>query len=136
MHSRNALTLLAAIGSLALAATGAAAQQTSSAAKPQKATATAAATVHISADSARRIVMQNLPGATVRSERLRTKGSQRYYVFTLRPQGQKANVRATVDASTGAFARLDQPTKTRTSQRKQPASTSAASAAPQPAKKP
>ena|SRR6185503_3072894 len=108
----NSRFLLAA---LALTAATAGAQQ-----KPvqQKAaqTVTAKGTAQtmapaVSADSAKAIALSHVTGATVASEKLRTRNGHRYYLFTLREAKSRALVRATVDASNGSFSRLDKAAK-------------------------
>ena len=111
MRTRNILAALAA--SVAFA-TVAAAQQSQPPAKPaQHKSAAASATgaphvsdVKVSADSARRIVMANVPGATVKSERLRHAAGRPVYVFRLTEEKGKEVLSATVDAETGAYTRV------------------------------
>ena len=61
----------------------------------------------ISKDSAKAIVLANVHGAKITSEKLETRNNERYYLFTLHEANQKATVKATVDASNGKFTRLD-----------------------------
>lgn len=93
-------TLVVLVVLLALAARDADAQ-------PPVAHAEHAAMPTIDADSARAIVLARVAGATVTSERLRTRHGHELYLFTLAVAGRKSPVRATVDATSGAFTRLD-----------------------------
>ena len=114
MRFRNTLSLLA-LAALPLAASPLAAQYGSG--KPatppqaqQRTTsrrmpaATQHASVAISADSARNIALTNLPGATVKTEKLGRNGGKRAYLFTLTANGRTS--RAAVDAETGAFTQV------------------------------
>lgn len=74
---------------------------------PRRHAVHAAATPAIGADSARAIALARVRGATVTSERLRARHGHELYLFTLAVAGQKSPVRATVDAASGAFTRLD-----------------------------
>lgn len=105
-------TLLAALAGVALSAGVAAAQNPAPPAQkaaPQKMAHTTMTAPSISADSAKAIALKQVPGATVASEKLKTRNGHRYYLFGLQQGKSKALIRATVDASTGAFSRLDQP---------------------------
>lgn len=104
MKSRTTLSVAAL---LSLAAAVAGAQQKPASPAP-KSTMPAPA---ISADSAKAIALMQVKGATVTSEKLQSRKGERYYMFTLR-EPNKTIVRATVDASSGKFSRLDKaPTK-------------------------
>jgi len=99
---------LALVPPLTLIAALAGAQQQPThqpATKTTKQTATAPA---ISRDSAKVIALAHVKGATVASEQLHTRNGHKYYLIDLHEAGHKAVVRTTVDASTGAFTRLDQ----------------------------
>jgi uncharacterized membrane protein YkoI len=106
-------TLLAAVAAVALSAGVAAAQNpapsTQQKAAPQKMAHNTMTAPSISADSAKAIALKQVPGATVASEKLKTRNGRQYYLFGLHEGKSKALIRATVDASTGAFSRLDQP---------------------------
>lgn len=105
MKSRTTLSIAAA---LSLVAVVAGAQQKPGAAGVTPKTMPAPA---ISADSAKSIALAQVKGATVTSEKLQTRKGERYYMFTLR-EPNKTVVRATVDAASGKFSRLDKaPTK-------------------------
>ncbi len=106
MRSRIALSVGAA---LSLAAAVAGAQQKPGAQVVTPKTMPAPA---ISADSAKSIVLAQVKGATVTSEKLQSRKGERYYMFTLREPNHKGVVRASVDAANGKFSRLDKaPTK-------------------------
>jgi uncharacterized membrane protein YkoI len=107
-------TLLAAVAAVALSAGAAAAQNPAPSSTPQKAAPQkmahhTAMAPSITADSAKAIAVKEVPGATVASEKLKTRNGRQYYLFGLHAGKSKALIRATVDASTGAFSRLDQP---------------------------
>ena len=99
MKSRTMLSI-ATVLSLAAAVAGA---QQKPGTPAQKGTMAAPA---ISADSAKSIALAQVKGATVTSEKLQSRKGERYYVFTLR-EPNKTVVRATVDAASGKFSRLD-----------------------------
>lgn len=104
MSHRISLVL---VPSLALTALAGAQQQPAHqpTTKTTKQTAPAPA---ISRDSAKTIALAHVKGATVSSEQLHTRNGHKYYLMDLKEPGHKGVVRATVDASTGAFTRLDQ----------------------------
>jgi len=106
-------TLLAALAGVALSAGVAAAQNpapsTPQKAAPQKMAHNTMTAPAISADSAKAIALKQVPGATVASEKLETRNGKHYSLLRLRDSKSHNTIRATVDASTGAFSRLDQP---------------------------
>ena len=100
------------LAALALIAAAAGAQQKPVQQKSATQTVTAKAAPArpapaVSADSAKAIVLSHISGAKVASEKLQTRNGHRYYLFTLREPNRRAVVRATVDASSGSFSRLD-----------------------------
>jgi hypothetical protein len=107
MRTRNALI----IGLIAqIAAAGAlVAQKPASKAEPQKAAAksaqptTAKAAPAVSADSAKKVLMANVSGATVKSERLHRKAGHEVYDFSYTAGSDKSTHHATVDATSGEF---------------------------------
>ena len=115
MLGRNAW---AAIVATALAATAAGAQQPakpstparSSASKPQtpaaaksNAKTSTAAALAVTTDSAKKIVLANVPGATIASTHLRRSSSKSYYSVNYKEKGGRKTMHAMVDANTGAF---------------------------------
>ena len=96
---------LVVVPSLALTALAGAQQQPAH--QPTTKT-TKQSTPAISRDSAKTIALAHVKGATVSSEQLHTRNGHKYYVMDLKEPGHQGVVRATVDASTGAFTRLDQ----------------------------
>ncbi|HEX2778019.1 MAG TPA: PepSY domain-containing protein [Gemmatimonadaceae bacterium] len=113
MRFRNTIRVLA-LAAMPFAATALAAQSSTSkpAAQAQQRMARHAATAKqeasaslaISPDSARRIALTNLPGATVKREKLGRNGGKQAYMFTLTANGRTS--RAAVDAETGAFTQV------------------------------
>lgn len=118
MLARNALAVLAAT---ALTATLATAQQPAKPAPSTRSTAvthaqqpaaaakksprtSAAAALAVSADSAKKVVLANVPSAKVSSERLHRSNGKAYYMFSYRAKGQTKQMHASVDATTGAFS--------------------------------
>ena len=102
MSHRIALVL---VPSLALTALAGAQQQPAHQPTTKTTKQTAPA---VSRDSAKTIALAHVKGATVTSEQLHTRNGHKYYLMDLKEPGHKGMVRATVDASTGAFTRLDQ----------------------------
>ena len=92
---------------LSLMTAVAGAQQKPSQAAPKSTAHSAMPAPAISKDSAKAITLANVHGAKITSEKLETRNNERYYLFTLHEPNQKATVKATVDASTGKFTRLD-----------------------------
>lgn len=133
MLARNALVTLVAT---ALAASAAAAQQPTKPAAPaqrstpaqsqapgakKSAKTSATAALAVNADSARKVVMANAPGAKVTSERLHRSGGKSYYALSYRVKGDSKTMHANVDATTGAFtvsAPAAAPTKSATPPKK------------------
>jgi len=125
MLARNALAVLVAS---AFTASFAAAQQpakqapaprSTSTTHPQQPTSTAkqnptqstTTKPAVSADSAKKVLLANVPGAKVSSERLRRSGGKAYYSISYRTKGEKQAKHATVDANTGAFSMTAPATK-------------------------
>jgi uncharacterized membrane protein YkoI len=115
MLARNALVTVVAT---ALAASAAAAQQPAKPAAPaprsaiahsqapgakKNAKTSATAALAVNADSAKKVVMANAPGAKVTSERLHRSGGKSYYAVSYRVKGASRTMHANVDANTGAF---------------------------------
>ena len=73
-----------------------------------KSTKPAASAPAITADSAKSIALAHVKNGTVKSEQLHTRNGHKYYLITLHEAGHKGEIRTTVDASSGAFTRLDQ----------------------------
>lgn len=107
MSTRN--TLFLSIAATALFATAAAAQQQQPTAKHQAAAKTGVTSSQpapkVSADSARRIVLANVPDAKIKSEKLHKEGGKREYVFRF-SQPKMGTSRAMVDAETGAYTKI------------------------------
>jgi uncharacterized membrane protein YkoI len=104
MSTRN--TLFLSIAATALLATAASAQQPTS--KHQTTAKTAAASQpapKVTADSARKIVLANVPDAKIKSEKLHKEGGKREYVFRF-TQPKAGTSRAMVDAETGAYTKI------------------------------
>ena len=116
MLARNAWTIVVATA-LAAAAAGAqqpakpastparsstTQQQKPAAAKTNAKTPTAAA-LAVNTDSAKKIVMANVPGATVTSTHLRRTSSKSYYSVNYKEKGGRKTLHGMVDANTGAF---------------------------------
>lgn len=113
MLARNAWTIVVAT---ALAAVAAGAQQPKSASSPARSTTAqqppaaktnaktaAAAALPVNTDSAKKVVMANVPGATVTSTHLRRTSSKSYYSINYKEKGGRKTLHGTVDANTGAF---------------------------------
>ena len=106
MRTRNALMValvaqIAAVGAVAAqkpAAKPAAESQKAAAKSAEKATPPA-----VSSDSAKKVLMANANGATVKHERLHRKAQRMVYDFTYTQGTDKAEHHATVDAQTGEF---------------------------------
>jgi uncharacterized membrane protein YkoI len=108
MRTRNAL-IVGLIAQIAAAGALMAQKPASKAAEPQKAAAKSAqpttakaAAPAVSADSAKKVLMANVSGATVKSERLHRKAGREVYDFSY-TGSDKATHHATVDAATGEF---------------------------------
>ena len=115
MLARNAWTFVVATA-LAAAAAGAqqpkpastparsstATQQKPAAAKTNAKTPTAAA-LAVNTDSAKKVVMANVPGATITSTHLRRTSSKSYYSVSYKEKGGRKTMHGMVDANTGAF---------------------------------
>ena len=115
MLARNAWTIVVAT---ALAAAAAGAQQPakpastparssttaqqSTAAKTNAKTSTAAA-LPVNTDSAKKIVMTNVPGATITSTHLRRTSGKSYYSVSYKEKGGRKTLHGMVDANTGTF---------------------------------
>ena len=99
--------IAAAFIGLSLTTVVAGAQQKPSQAAPKSTAHSTMPAPAISKDSAKAITLANVHGAKITSEKLETRNNERYYLFTLQEPNQKATVKATVDASTGKFTRLD-----------------------------
>ena len=115
MLARNAWTIVVAT---ALAAAAAGAQQPAkpastparsrttaqqpTAAKTNAKTSTAAA-LAVNTDSAKKIVMTNVPGATITSTHLRRTSGKSYYSVSYKEKGGRKTLHGTVDANTGVF---------------------------------
>ena len=125
MLARNAWTVIVAT---ALAAAAAGAQQpakptstparsttsktqTPAAAKSNAKTSTAAA-LPVNTDSAKKIVMANVPGASITSTHLRRSSSKSYYSVNYKEKGGRKTMHATVDANTGVFTATPVTTST------------------------
>jgi uncharacterized membrane protein YkoI len=112
MRTRNAFVIAIATA-LTAALAGAqqpkqapAAKSTAPAQAPatkQKPKTMAAATLPVSSDSAKKIVMANAAGATISSARLHKSAGKAYYNVAYKMKGEKKTMHATVDANTGAF---------------------------------
>jgi hypothetical protein len=82
----------------------------------------------VSADSARKIVLANMPNAKVRSEHLSRNGGKRAYMFSLTAAGTKHVSRAAVDAETGTFTQMPDRTASATTRHHAAAKTAGDSA--------
>ena len=117
MLARNAWTLVVATA-FAAAAAGAqqpakpastparstsATQQKPAAAKTNAKTSTAAA-LPVTTDSAKKIVMANVPGATITSTHLRRASGKSYYSVNYKEKGGRKTMHGMVDANTGVFS--------------------------------
>ena len=115
MLARNAWTIVVAT---ALAAAAAGAQQPKPASTPARSTATTqqkpaaaktnaktstAAALPVNTDSAKKIVMTNVPGATITSTHLRRTSSKSYYSINYKEKGGRKTLHGMVDANTGVF---------------------------------
>lgn len=133
MLARNALAILA---TTALASTAAAAQQpakqapatrsatamqTQQPAAAKKSNRTpAASALPVSADSAKKVLLANAPGAKVSAERLHRSGGKVYYALSYHVQGDTKTKHASVDARTGAFSMTPAPAAKAASAAKKP----------------
>jgi len=113
MLARNAWTIVVAT---ALAAAAAGAQQPKPASTPARSTAaqqptaakanaktSTAAALPVNTDSAKKIVMTNVPGATITSTHLRRTSGKSYYSVNYKEKGGRKTMHGMVDANTGAF---------------------------------
>jgi uncharacterized membrane protein YkoI len=115
MLARNAWTLVVATAFAAAAAgaqqpkpTSTPARSTSHAQSPTAAktnakTSTAAA-LSVNTDSAKKIVMANVPGATITSTHLRRGSSKSFYSVSYKEKGGRKTMHGMVDATTGVFS--------------------------------
>ena len=107
MIARATRTLV--VATFALAATASAQQPKQSPPPAQQPTraaqASRGAAPAVSADSAKKVLLANLAGATVKSEHLRRRSGHEVYEFVAAQPGTKGNIHASVDATTGAFTR-------------------------------
>jgi len=114
MLARNAWTIVVATALVAAAAgaqqpkpastpaRSSTASQAPTAAKTNAKTATAAA-LPVNTDSAKKIVMTNVPGATITSTHLRRTSGKSYYSVSYKAKGGRKTLHGMVDASTGTF---------------------------------
>jgi uncharacterized membrane protein YkoI len=79
------------------------AAQTPAAAKKGNAKTSTAAVLAVNTDSAKKIVMANVPGATITSTHLRRTSGKSYYSVNYKEKGGRKTMHATVDANTGVF---------------------------------
>ena len=117
MLARNAWTIVVAT---ALAAAAAGAQQPKPASTPARSSAAAqqppakanaksnaktatAAALPVNTDSAKKIVMANVPGATITSTHLRRTSGKSYYSVNYKEKGGRKTLHGMVDATTGVF---------------------------------
>ena len=114
MLGRNAWTVVVAT---ALAAAAAGAQQPKPASTPSRASTAAqqppaaktnaktstAAALPVNTDSAKKIVMSSVPGATITSTHLRRTSGKSYYSVNYKAKGGRKTLHGMVDANTGVF---------------------------------
>ena len=133
MLARNAWTIVVATA-LAAAAAGAqqpkpastparsstAAQQPAKASAKTNAKTPTAAALAVNTDSAKKIVMASIPGATITSTHLRRTSSKSYYSVNYKEKGGRKTMHGMVDANTGAFTQSAPATNAAKSATKKP----------------
>ena len=116
MLARNAWNMVVATA-LAAAAAGAqqpkpastparsstAAQQPAKTAAKTNAKTSTAAALPVNTDSAKKIVMTSVPGATITSTHLRRTSGKSYYSVNYKEKGGRKTLHGMVDANTGVF---------------------------------